>query len=306
MRKAFGAALPLALLAAILALSSCAQGASSITATRYALVYGIENYPGAANDLTYPKDDADAMASLLASDGWKENKATDGEVTKAKIQADIASIAAVASADSTVLLYYSGHGYSSGSASYIVPYDSISEASLLVSSNMISAPELYSMLKALPTDKVIVILDCCYSGGFVDANDAIDAAPDDYLSLKGYYAFNAALSNFGKLLAANAAASGAKAPVAISAAGSQDLSYDGDERLGQGVFTYYLLQSAAKGDSDGDGVVTTTEAYAYATEYVKAWDQKMVEQGYFSYMDDDDPFLPHISGGTRDFVLFSN
>jgi uncharacterized caspase-like protein len=306
--KAVRASLRLAFLAAVaaLALCSCAQGASSVSSTRYALVYGVENYPGSGNDLTYPKDDADSMGALLGSQGWKVYKSTDSEATKARIQADIASIASIATADSTVLLYYSGHGTSSGSTSYMVPYDSVSAAGQIVYSNLLSATELQSMLKALSTDKVIVVLDCCYSGGFVDSNDAIDASPDDYLSMKSYSAFSAALANFGKLLASNASASGATSPLVISAAGSQDLSYDGDERLGQGVFTYYLLQSATKGDSDSDGVVTTTEAFAYATEYVKAWDQKMAAEGYFSYYDGDDPFLPHISGGTRDFVLFSD
>lgn len=110
-----------------------------------------------------------------------------------------------------------------------------------------------------------------------------------------FSAFATALSNFGSLLVANASASGAKTPIVLSAAGTNESSYDGTVAMQHGVFTYYLLQAATNGDGNGDGVVTTTEAYAYTFAAIKAqWDS--------------DPyviaFLPHISGGTRDLVLF--
>jgi hypothetical protein len=73
--------------------------------------------------------------------------------------------------------------------------------------------------------------------------------------------------------------------------------------MAHGVFTYYLLQAATKGDSDGDGVVTTTEAYAYTAKSIKEWDATLTstDTANGTY-----PFLPHISGDTRDLVLFSN
>jgi uncharacterized caspase-like protein len=67
--------------------------------------------------------------------------------------------------------------------------------------------------------------------------------------------------------------------------------------LDHGVFTYYLLQAATLGDADGDGVVTTTEAYAYTAAAIKSqWDSNTFITA----------FLPHISGDTRDLVLFTN
>jgi uncharacterized caspase-like protein len=73
--------------------------------------------------------------------------------------------------------------------------------------------------------------------------------------------------------------------------------------MNHGVFTYYLLDAAINGDTNRDGIVTTTEAYAYTEAKIKAWylglsDAAIAHFGYSA-------FLPHISGGARDLVLFT-
>jgi uncharacterized caspase-like protein len=310
MRSDSHAGLCLALLGAVVAASlcSCAQATSSITSTRYALVYGIEDYPGTIYDLTYTKDDADSMAALLGTEGWTVSESTDSSATRARVVSDIASVASSASSDSTVLIYYSGHGTLENGVTYILPYDSIvasnvgtrDESISLDAGSALSQSDLSTLISTLPTKNVIIILDSCYSGGFVDSGSSIDASPSSYATMEKYSAFATALANFDDLLVSNASATGDKTPIVISAAGSGESSYDGSESMGHGVFTYYLLKSSDSGDSDGDGVVTTTEAFAYTTEYIKAWDSKLTAHS------GEDPFLPHISGGTRDLVLFSN
>jgi uncharacterized caspase-like protein len=213
------------------------------------------------------------------------------------LNADILALSSQITSNSTVLFYFSGHGTYFNGTAYIVPYDGISDAEnpVLDLSNCIAPADLNSLFAILPTKNIIVILDTCYSGGFVSPGSSIDSSPQDYSSMPYFSAFATALSNFGSLLVANASASGAKTPIVLSAAGTNESSYDGTVAMQHGVFTYYLLQAATNGDGNGDGVVTTTEAYAYTFAAIKAqWDS--------------DPyviaFLPHISGGTRDLVLF--
>jgi uncharacterized caspase-like protein len=293
--------------------SSCAQSATAISSSRYALIYGIENYP--SGSLSYPVDDAQGIRDLLVADGLSSNniiEREDSSVTKAQIKADILSLASVAS-DSTVIVYYSGHGtfvtkswgsayYPTYSGAYIVPYDALSSSGLTSSSaaNLVSPTEIQEWIAQMGTKNVILIMDSCYSGAFVDSGSSIDSSPDNYADMESYSAFSTALANFGDLIVSNAKASGDKAPIVLSACGSDEYSYDGTTKMGHGVFTYYLLQSATSGDSDGDGFLTTTEAYAYTSTKIKTWGSSLTN--YSSYS----PFLPHISGGTRDLVLLAN
>jgi Uncharacterized protein containing caspase domain len=315
MTRCIAAAFVAVSLAATLGLASCSQvqgsSATTVSTNRYALIYGISDYPGSAHDLTYPTYDAASMSSLLSGQNWTVTTRKDSSATSAAIAADFASLSSISS-DSTVLLYYSGHGMlgEDGETAYIIPYDSLSvstttnwrgqssESYSFDYSKMISPSTLSTLIGSLPTKNVIVIFDSCYSGDFVATGSSIDASPQDYSRMESYSAFSTALTNFGSLLVANAKASGAKTPIVISAAGSDEYSWDGTSSMGHGVFTYYLLESASKADSDGDGFVTTTEAYQYTATKIKTFDINNINAGYT-------PFLPHISGNTRDLVLFT-
>jgi hypothetical protein len=288
---------------AALGLASCSQEVK-ITAPRYALLFGIGAY-AQGNDLGgVPQADADAMKTLLSSEGWSVSENNDANATKAKIFEDIDLLAATVSPEATVLLYYSGHGDSEGSTQYIIPIDAIPTSGNISISGFISTEELAQALAKLPTRNVIVILDSCYSGGFVAQESSIDAAPQKAADLYGGAvpsALNTAVQNFGDLLYMNSRAVG-KSPIVISAAGSAEKSWQDSDYQGytsiynHGIFTYYLLESARLGDSNGDGLVTTTEAYTYAASMINAnWNSSGSK----------DPFYPHISGGVRDLVLFT-
>ena len=55
------------------------------------------------------------------------------------------------------------------------------------------------------------------------------------------------------------------------------------------------LRSAAEGDENNDGYVTVTEAYAYTT--------RQIDLTFNVFTSED--FLPRISGGPVDFILFN-
>jgi uncharacterized caspase-like protein len=304
-----------------LVFTSCTQTASSITSPRYALVYGIKNY--LYKPLTYTVADAQSIESVLESKGVPSAnmiEREDSAVTKAQIKADILSLASVSS-DSTVIIYYSGHGssvdsswndnpsgivyYPTFSGAYLVPYDAVTNSGLtfLSMTNLVSPSELQSWIANIGTKNVILVFDSCYSGAFVSSASTTDASPSNYASMKSYSTFSTAMSNFGSLLVANASASGSKTPIVLSACGSNEESYDGTTAMGHGVFTYYLLKAATNGDSNGDGYVTMTEAYAYTTQCIKTWGASLPASDDYA---GDAAFLPHLSGGIRDLVLFVN
>lgn len=314
--QALGTALlGLVLLLPLGLVTGCALS-TSVPATpsnRYAIVIGVQDYPGADSDLSYPDNDADDMATLLSAQGWtvikrliasSEAISTDGVPNRANIQAAIAGATATIGSDSTasLLVYYSGHGSVSGSTAYIIPSDGITAGGSLYQSDWITPATLTSWMTAVPAKNRILILDSCYSGGFALSDSAVDLSPADYSALYGATtdsgAVAMALSQLSSLIAENLANYGDASVEVLAAAGSGESSYD-DSSHGNGAFTYYLLKAVTAADSDADGLVTLDEAYLYCKAQLKAnWN------ALHAYSNDD--FLPHISGGTGDPVLYSN
>jgi uncharacterized caspase-like protein len=285
---------------AILSLLFVSCAPATLTAERYALVIGISDYINSdgvyLKDLTYPRIDADSVADLLTAQGWTVEKLTDTAATKTAIQATIDSFFRGIGGNATALIYYSGHGTDDSTSTYLVPsdYDPYDKSPL------VSAEEMYAWIDGyIVTRNVIFIADSCFSGGFVDASDSSDVIDSPYDPLSDHTvrvsAFSA-LSDFGALLAKNSEATGQLAPIAISAAGTDEFSWE-TEALGNGIFTYFLVEAAAKGDANEDGYVTCTEAFTYAAKSIDAY-WNSVQPRY-------DGFYPHISGGLRDLVLFS-
>lgn len=296
---------PLALLLALAsaaALAGCSQDIETPT-NRYAVVIGVQDYPGDTSDLTYPDDDAKELADLLDTAGWMVvsrliSAVGDhvNEATYANIDSAISGLATLigTDTDATVLVYYSGHG--EDSTGKLIPYDALSD-----NDKRIAPATLANWLDALPCKNKLLILDSCYSGNFVVAGDSIDASPQDSNTSSGTLEdglLETAVGNLGELIAASLESSGSPDVLAISAAGSADLSYE-TGAVSNGVFTYYLLKAAASGDANGDGYVTATEAFAYAKSCIKAYWNSVNAASYAA-------FLPHISGGTGDLVLYVN
>jgi len=283
------------------------SNASVFSGKKYAIVIGINDYidPG-INDLNYCVADANSIATMLTAAGWEvqlitaeSSKSTKQYATKSEIENALANVPGDAA---SFLLYYSGHG-SGGhdpDRAYLVPSDYNGYAT-----TMISTDELASMFAVISAKNKTIILDSCYSGAFVDSRESLDAVPGFYTgsNIASYFEM---FRKFGNLLARNeqySSANSSALPLVISAAGWAEESLEPDpattsNNVGHGYFTYYLLEAASKdansrmkGDADGDNVLSCLEAYSYAKTALES-------SGY--------DFLPHISGGLRDFALIDN
>jgi hypothetical protein len=114
------------------------------------------------------------------------------------------------------------------------------------------------------------------------------------------------LCDFGELLSKNAGQNGQPGPIVISAAGSEESAWESTSSYfeGHAVFTYFLFEAAAKGDSNGDGFVTASEAYSYTADAIRFIWNTAVQDMYNAEAGMYPDFMPHISGGARDLVLF--
>jgi hypothetical protein len=77
---------------------------------KYALVIGISDYAGTANDLKYCDDDARDWAARLKTEGYTVTILTDGQATRANIESQVNTLASRSIAGSEIAFCYSGHG----------------------------------------------------------------------------------------------------------------------------------------------------------------------------------------------------
>jgi hypothetical protein len=146
-------------------------------ASKWAVVIGISDYYGDANDLEYADDDAKDVVNalttvygfprenirLLISD-YKTNNATRNDIKKA-----INFLKDSARKNDEVVFFYSGHG-ARGKANdvdkelideAIVPYECTAQY-------LIWDGELAQMFSSFKTSRIIFIFDSCYAGGMTD------------------------------------------------------------------------------------------------------------------------------------------
>ena len=269
---------------------------------RFALIYGVADYP--VNPLKFPDDDAQALHGLFLAKGFSPDGTilrTNAAATKTQLEADIDALAARAGRNSLFVFYFSGHGgQDSADGPEPPPQDALDEYIYLYDGDGIQQgglrdDELMARISRIPSRQKVVIIDACNSGGFIGWSPGVDTVPPDYGGYKpGALAYSA--EAFARYFARPR---GGDIPydqaIVITAAGERESSYDGDDSMKHGVFTYYLLQTPRRGDLNGDGFVTATEAYGYVKKQI---------DGIWNLNQPGARFFPRISGGALDFVLF--
>jgi hypothetical protein len=325
------------LILVIIYLGSCS--AEITLPNRYAIVYGIAIYDTAKSEgyypnLSYTNDDAEDIAALLQKNGYEVLLRTDEDATKEQLLSDMGMISQIAEPESSFVFYYSGHGgqdsdidlfslSSKGSEvegmdedeEWIFLHGSLPIDPFNIENNLslaINDDELFGLMSEIRSNMKTVIIDACNSGGFIGASPQFDMVPQDYRGTSLGFSLNRGVNNRSSLSSAfslyfsytsqdNIDVPSSKA-IVLAAAGEQEFSYEytGSAEPENGVFTYFFLESEMKGDRNGDGYITLLEAYAYTVNQIqKTWNEKY---GIGSSLN----FLPHISGGAVDYVLFES
>ena len=132
---------------------------------------------GVGADLANTIDDAQEMFNILTDEErcayppGQVQLLTGEKATRADVLAGLDRLAQSATAESTVIVYFSGHGYQvktlAGRAHFLMPYG-YSVADL--SETAISGQEFAQKLGAIPAQKLLLLLDCCHAGGLDPAN----------------------------------------------------------------------------------------------------------------------------------------
>ncbi len=206
----------------------------SSDANKYAIIIGISDYDGTANDLNYCDDDAkDFYKALTTLYGWNPDNIIsliDGAATKAGITAAIETVREKEGADDEVVFFYSGHGSISN---YDIDDDGEKKDECILPSNFptvgaIWDGELKTQFSTFNSERIMFFFDSCYAGGMID------------------------LAASGRLI--------------LMACGENQLSLESSAWV-NGQFTYYFVDQGMlknKADANADGKVTFEEAFVYA------------------------------------------
>ena len=242
--------------------------------TIWAVVVGINAYPG-ARDLKYAVNDARGFAAYLTDQvGVPSDHVfllTDAEATKTRIESLLGTqLKRRAAEDDTVIIFYAGHGAvetdpsnpdGDGFEKYLLPHDARLD-DLYASS--ISMSDIQTIFQRIRAKRLIFISDTCYSGS-AGGRTLLTAKTRANLSDR----FLDRISH-------------GKGRVIISSCSANEISKE-DDRLGHGIFSYYLLEGLrGKADQDSDGIITVDELFTYLSRKVpeaSGQDQHPVKKG---------------------------
>jgi len=227
----------------------------------HALIIGIADY---TNIRKLPKvQDAQDLAAALVDPalcGYDPKNVTillEQDATRDKIRAGFERLKRRCIADSTVFLYFSGHGgqinEGANQGQYLLPVDVVFPGDYELARTAISGTELTEALRAIKAKRLTVVLDCCHAGGIGEPRDLVPGEQVATGLSDGY--LNELKSGTGRVI--------------ISATRGTDPAYV-REGAKYGVFTGHFLEGlrgAARGDG---GVIRILDLYSYVQEKVVA------------------------------------
>ncbi len=226
-----------------------------MTTSKRALIVGINTYAPPVHQLSGCVADAEAMGNLLERnvDGRLNyecrvllDKTEDNSpITRARLRKMCSELFADTKDD--VLFYFSGHGALTPFGGYLCAFDSQRD------DWGVPMQEIVEMANRSRARDIILILDCCHSGGFGDPS----------------------------MLTAG----GGRDPLAViredmSVIGASLASQPSLEAGGHGVFTTAILDALEGGAADHMGWVTAPSIYAYVERRFGAFEQRPVYKSY--------------------------
>jgi len=215
---------------------------------RFALIIGINDYADKKiPDLATCENDAKAMHRLLTNQqvgGVDKNSAVlllGKSATTRQIKKQLAKLRLIP-AESTIYIYFSGHGAKEADEAFWVTHDS--EIDALAASGLADR-EVRAFLERIPSKRVVVMIDACYAAATIKGGKALT---ND---------FSPILKQFT-----------GKGTAFLMAAGSGEEAIEAED-LKHSVFTHYLVKGlSGKADTNGDGVVVLPELTTYIDQHV--------------------------------------
>ena len=258
----------------------------------HAVVIGISNYcsqhiPSLPEAVLNDARDVAAVLSSRDHCGYKEENLQlllNGDATLNRIRQALRVMTEVSRPEDTALIFFSGHGAvldgADGPVSAIIPVDCQPKA---MNNTCLLEPEISEILRAIPTQRLLVLIDACHSGG---AGSFKNQGTLESLGL-GYSekSLERLSQGVGRVL------------IASSRANEYSRVLPGERNS---IFTCQLLEAlCGRGRTSGDGFIRVFELFNHIAETVK---QRMpgCQHPIFKASDVEDNFPVALDrGGTK-------
>lgn len=212
------------------------------------LFIGIDRYASPhINELGCARRDALALGALFSDTlGGTTVLLANEDATRARIEAEFAALEQ-SSPDDTVVIGFSGHG---SETHELVAHDT--EVNDL-GRTAIRLDEVQRWFACIPARRVVLFLDCCFSGGIGAKVLQVDAKPRDLVSVEARLD---QLAGDGRLI--------------FTASSATEPAYE-HNRLGHGFLTFYLLEALSGVEEIVNaGKVSVYRLLEYVTKRVKS------------------------------------
>jgi hypothetical protein len=228
--------------------------------TNKAVVIGVSDYPAPIRKLLAVSADVREMAKILQSkDGVFPKSGTimlgDGQATKSEIESALATAFSADTGD-TVFVYLAGHGGVEGGGYYFVPHDA--EIGDLAHS-AVSLNWIRDQFDQCASDRLILWLDCCHSGGIHKTRSIEDEATILQRTLE-------VVAGRGRVI--------------VTACTAEQSAYE-SESIGHGFFTHSLLRGL-QGEAAVKGEVTAGNLYEFIDREIGSIRQRPTLFGHFT------------------------
>ena len=232
-------------------------GEAIATSTLHILAVGINKYKNESYNLNYAQPDAFSFVEKINErsrgifKGVNRVEIYDDEATKENITTGFKAMIARAKPEDVFMFYYAGHGTldeENNEEYYLVPTDitKLYGDPAQLHAKGISATDIKNFLTQIKSQKQIILMDACHSGGAVKSFSTRGVATDE------------------KAMVQLARSSGV---VMIASSGTKQLATE-FEALKHGVFTYALLEALDGKADNGDRKITVNELKFYMEERV--------------------------------------
>lgn len=144
----------------------------------HALIIGIANYQTIRGLSETVLQDARDVYELLTDPqrgGYRSEHVQlllDSDASRSTITQGLDKLAEASDAQSTAVIYFSGHGariqVEPAVGEYLVPFDADTTGAQAFQRTAISGEQFSEALRAISARKVLVVLDCCHAGGIAE------------------------------------------------------------------------------------------------------------------------------------------
>jgi hypothetical protein len=252
----------------------------------HALIVGVANYryvnPLPATVLA----DARAIHAALSDESLcayplaNTTLLLDDQATQAGLRQSLADLAARCNVDSTAFIYVSSHGgrIESGAhaGDYLLPVDARYAGAETLAQTSIAGQEFTAALAAIPARKLVVVLDCCHSGG---VGQPKEVEPTPKIGLSDAY-LETLKAGRGRVI--------------LASSRSNELSWI-LQGAANSLFTTHLLAGLRGGANGAGGVIRIFDIFDYVQPRVTA-DKPEQHPIFKAEIEENFPVALHLGG----------